>query len=327
MSPRSVLSRLAGREAGVAALWLAAVAAVGMVNPDFLRAANLHAIFVKCAPVVIVACGVTLVIVTGEIDISVGSLMGLLAVVGGIVTSPDRMGLSSQAGAAAVLAVGAGVGLLTGLLVTLGRVPSIIVTLGMLTALRGLTQVLMGGRWIESIPPDLRVLSIGSTLGVRNCLWVAMAVLALTVVLAHLTPLGRRVYAVGSSPRAAALAGLSSRRVKVFAFAFTGFLTGVATLAGQLEVGTIEPDIGQGFELLVVTCVVVGGTSIRGGVGGVFGSAAAALLLMTIGTALVFLKLGTAAAYWERAIQGAFILLAVLTDQITRRRGAPEDAS
>ena len=327
MTARGVLSRLAGREAGVAVLWLAAMAAVGAVNPDFLTAANLHAILVKCAAAVIVACGVTLVIVTGEIDISVGSLMGLLAAVGGIVASPDRLGLSPLAGAAAVLAVGAGVGLLTGLLVTLGRVPSIIVTLGMMTALRGLTEVLMGGRWIESVPPALRVLSIGSTLAVRNCLWVALAVLAMTGVLARLTPLGRRIYAVGSSPRAAALAGLSSRRVKVFAFAFTGFLTGVATLAGQLEVGTIEPDIGQGFELLVVTCVVVGGTSIRGGVGGVFGSAAAALLLMTIGTALVFLKLGTAAAYWERAIQGAFILLAVLTDQITRRRGAPEDAS
>ena len=327
MIRRGGLSRLAGREAGVAALWLVAMAAVGAVNPDFLRAANLHAILVKCAPVVIVACGVTLVIVTGEIDISVGSLMGLLAVVGGIVTSPDRMGLSPQAGAAAVLVVGGGVGLLTGLLVTLGRVPSIIVTLGMLTALRGLTQVLMGGQWIESIPPGLRALSIGSTLGVRNCLWVALAVLVLTAVLAHLTPLGRRLYAVGSSPRAAALAGLSGRRVKVFAFAFTGFLTGAATLAGQLEVGTIEPDIGQGFELLVVTCVVVGGTSIRGGVGTVAGSALAALLLMTIGTALVFLKLGTAAAYWERAIQGAFILLAVLTDQFSRRRGAREDAS
>lgn len=323
---RAGWSRLVrSREAGVLALWLLTVALVGWANPGSLRWATLGLVLVKCAPVVIVACGVTLVIVTGEIDISVGSLMGLLAATAGIIASPDRLGMSPALAAAAVLALGTGVGLVTGLLVTLGRVPSIIVTLGMLTALRGVTGVLMEGRWIETIPESLRVLSVDSTLGLRNCVWVALGVLAVTAVLAHRTPLGRRLYAVGSSPRAAALAGLRSRRLKLFAFAFTGFLTGLATLAGQLEVGTIEPDIGQGFELLVVTCVVVGGTSIRGGVGTVFGSAAAAVLLMTIGTALAALRLGESASYWERAVQGTFILLAVLTDHLMRRRAAGGD--
>jgi len=322
---RLLLRRLAQqREYGVLALLALTVAVVAAVNPAFLKLDNLRDMLVHVAPAAIVACGLTLVIVTREIDISVGSLMGLLAAVVGILTSPQRVGASVAVGVLVTLLAGTGVGFVTGLLVTLGRVPSIIVTLGMLTALRGATEMTMRGEWITELPAGLRFWGIGTLGGVPVCLWVAAAVIALTSAITRVTPLGRRLYAVGSSPRSAFLAGLSERKLKLFAFTFTGLLTALATLVSAPQLSVIESGTGVGFELLVVTCVVVGGTSINGGKGTVFGSTLGVLLLGIVATVLIFLKLGEMSTYWERAIQGAFILVAVLADHLARRRSAVE---
>jgi len=318
--------RLAGRlarqrEYGVLALLALTILVVSSVNRDFLRAGNIRDMLVNCAPCAIVACGLTLVIVLGEIDISMGSLMGFLAAVVGALTSKEHGGWDVAPAVAATLLLGTAVGLLNGLLVAVGRVPSIIVTLGMLTALRGVTELVMRGKWITGLPAGLRYLGTGRPLGLDVCLWAAAAVIALTAVLARDTPLGRRLYAIGSSPRAARLAGLPIRRMKVFAFALTGFLTGVATLVSAPQLDTIESGIGVGFELFVVTCVVVGGASISGGRGSIAGSILGVLLLGIVRTALIFLRLGEMSTYWERAIQGAFILAAVLVDHLAVRGG------
>jgi len=319
----NALERLARRrEYGVLALLLLAVLIVTAVNPKFLAAANLRNILVQCAPTAIVACGLTLVIVTREIDISVGSLMGMLAAVLGILTSPQRVGMPVAVGIALTLLLGASVGLLNGVLVTFGRVPSIIVTLAMLTALRGMTELLMGGEWITDLPRALRFFGTGLFLLVPLSLWIAATVIVCSMALARKTRLGLRIYAVGGNPLAARLAGLSIRRAKIFVFALTGFLTGVATLVGATQLSVIESGIGVGFELLVVTCVVVGGASISGGTGTIIGSLLAVLLLGTVRTFLIFLRLGEMSTYWERAIQGAFILAAVLLDHLARRRSS-----
>ena len=317
-----VVGLLARREFGVMMLLAATAAAVSYVNPSFLAGGNIRDMLVNIAPVAIVACGMTLVIVTGEIDISVGSLMGLTAAVLGLLSSVDHAGLPVPIAAAAAVGLATAVGTCTGLLVVVGRVPSIIVTLGMLTALRGATEFVMGGQWIAGLPPDLRYLGTGQPMGVPVCIWVAGAVVALSIVLTRQTPLGRRIYAVGSNPSAARLAGVSAGRIKLLVFALTGLLVGVATIVSVPQLSVIESGIGVGFELLVVTCVVVGGTSIRGGRGSILGSLLAAALLVTIGTVLIYLKLGPQATYWERAIQGGFIMLAVLVDHLARpRRG------
>jgi ribose/xylose/arabinose/galactoside ABC-type transport system permease subunit len=311
------------REYGVLTLLMLTAAVVSIVNPGFLAAGNIRDLLVKTSPAIIVSCGLTLVIVTGEIDISVGSMMGLLATVMGIVTSPDRFGGAVWLGVVATLSVGTALGFINGLLVTAGRVPSIVVTLGMLTALRGITELLMHGEWIENLPAGLRFFGTGALLGVPVCVATALAVLALSLVLTRQTPLGRRIYAVGSNPRSASLAGISPRLIKIAVFTITGFLTGVATLVSVTQLSVIESGIGVGFELLVITCVVVGGTSISGGRGSVVGSALGVWLLGTVGTALIFLRLGEQSTYWERAIQGAFILLAVLVDHVARRKDRP----
>jgi ribose/xylose/arabinose/galactoside ABC-type transport system permease subunit len=310
------------REYGVLALLLLVLIVVSAVNPSFLAAGNLRDLLIKAAPVVIVACGMTLVIVVGEIDISVGSMMGVLAAVLGALASTTQAGLPVAVAIPAVLLLGALLGGINGLLVTVGRVPSIIVTLGMLTLLKGITEIVMGGEWIKDLPPDLRWFGTGAVLGVPVPVLTAALVFGLCWLLARETPLGRRLYAVGGNPDAAHLLGLPVRPLKWFAFALTGFLTALATVVSVPQLSVIESGIGQGFELLVVTCVVVGGTSIRGGVGSLFGTLLAVLLLSMIGTVLIFLRLGEMSTYWERAIQGAFILLAVLADHYARRRGA-----
>lgn len=312
------------REYGVLALLILTLTLVGAVNPSFLSPGNLEDVLVASVRTLIVACGLTFVIVLGEIDISVGSVLGLLAIVLGLLTSPTHAHLPVAVGIAVTLLVGSGIGLLNGLLVAYGRVPSIIVTLGTLTILQGVNQLLLGGHWITDLPPGLRFFGIGRLLGVPVSLWTAGVVIILAILLARDTPLGRRLYAAGSNPDAARLAGLPVARLKLFAFTLTGFLTAVAAIVSVPRLGVIESGVGQGFELLVVTCVVVGGTSISGGRGTIAGSVLAALLLACISPMLIFLHLGLAAAQWERAIQGAFILVAVLADHLARQRTGRE---
>ena len=185
----------------------------------------------------------------------------------------------------------------------------------------------MGGKWITDLPPGVRFLGTGSLLGIPVCVVTAAAVLLFTGFLATQTPLGRRIYAVGSNPHSAVLAGISPRTTILFVFAYTGLLTSLATLVSVPQLSVIESGIGIGFELLVVTCVVVGGTSISGGKGSIAGSLLGVLLLGIVATVLIFLRLGEKSTYWERAIQGAFILAAVLMDHLARRRAGREEAA
>lgn len=308
------------REYGLLALLVLTVTVVTAINPVFLSATNIRDMLVQCVPGAIIGCGLTFVILTGEIDISMGSLMGLLAAVVGLLTTSEHLGLPVAAGVALTLLLGASVGFINGFLVTVGRVPSIIVTLGMLTALRGVTDLLMGGQWITGLPAGLRFLGVGTVAGVRVSLWTAALAVVAAILLARETPLGRRIYAVGSNPQAARMAGLSVRRLKLFVFTLTGFLVGVATVVSVPQLSTIESGIGVGLELFVVTAVVVGGTSISGGKGTIIGTLLGVLLLGIVRTVLIFLNLGVHMVYWEGAIQGGFILVAVLVDHFARRR-------
>jgi len=292
------------------------------INPVFLSPRNLTDMLLAAAPTLIAACGLMLVIASGEIDISIGSLMGLCAAVAGTLSSPDRLGLPPSVAVAATLALGLGVGLFNGVLVSLVRVPSIIVTLGMLSVLKGANELLMAGKWITRLPDGLRVWGTGSLLGVPVPIAVCAAVVALAWILANRTAWGRRVFAVGSNADSARLAGISVERTKLAAFGLAGLLVAVATLVSVPRLSVVDSGVGVGFELLVVTCVVVGGVSIRGGTGTILGVVIGVLLLSSVRTVLIFLQLGESSLYWERAIQGTLILAAVMGDAAGRRKEA-----
>jgi len=312
-------SLAARREYGLAYVLALIIASVTIKNPAFLRGENVRDILIHCTQFLIVACGVMLVILTGEIDISVGSALALLTAVLGWLASPTHYHWPAWAAILATLALGTTIGLINGLLVTLVRIPSIIVTLGMLTMLRGLTVILMKPGDITDMPSSVRFFGIGTILGISTSLWITAIVVIVTALLITFTPLGRRIFAVGSNAQAARLSGLSVTRVKIFAFAYTGFLVGVATIV--TVAATVTSGLAQGFELVVVTCVVVGGVSISGGVGTMPGVVLGVILIQIQSTVLIFLRLGTNAANWNQAIQGALILVAVLIDQIAGRRG------
>ena len=308
------------RAYGIGLLMLLTVVAVSVVNPQFLGVGNLRDILVQAAPVAIVACGVMTVVLTAEIDISVGSMMGVLAALLGVLCSPSHMDWPVPLAILAVVLAGAGLGLLNGVLVTYGSVPSIIVTLGMLTALKGVTELVLGGEWVTDLPESLRYLGVGTVAGVPISIWTALVVILVTAMILTFTVIGRRIYAVGSSEEAARYAGVPVKGVKLLAFLWTGVLVGIAVLVSAPQLAVIDSGFGAGYELLVVTCVVVGGVAISGGVGTVTGVVTATLLMTMISTVLIFLKLGENATYWSRAIQGLFILAAVLLDHLVKER-------
>ncbi|MBM99644.1 MAG: hypothetical protein CMJ77_10990 [Planctomycetaceae bacterium] len=315
------------REFGLAVLIALITIFVSFFDPRFLDAINLRDIIVRCAPTAIVACGMMLVIVTAEIDISVGSLMALTAAAMGIMLSENEWNLSLWIGLPATLMLGTAVGLLTGLLVTVGKVPSIIVTLGLLTALRGFTTLIMGGKNIDGLPPSLQHAAKQGFWGIPLSVWVAACVLVMTLVIIAWTPLGRRIFAFGSSRYAATMCGLSEKPLKLFVFAYTGFLTALATIVDVPRLPTIESGIGLEFELLVVTCVVVGGVSINGGRGTLLGVLLAVVLMTMIRPVLTYLEIGEEAEKWTKAIQGTLIAIAVIGDSLFRRRGRGESRS
>lgn len=303
------------------------VVGVACVDPGFLSMAVWSDIVLRCAPTAIVACGLMLVVVTGEIDISVGSLMALLAALLGRMLSVEEGQLSPAIGIPVTLLAGAMMGLITGTIVTRGHVPSIVTTLGLLTALRGITTLSMGGKNIGGLPESLVSVTKQGPLGVPLGIWTAAVVVVATAVLIYATPLGRRLYALGSSPESARFAGLSAMRLKMFAFAYTGFLTALATVVDVPRLPKIESGIGVEFELLVVTCVVVGGVSVSGGRGRLAGVLLAVVLMTMLRPVLTFLAVGEAGEKWTKAIQGLFIVLAIVSDRLaSRRAGVPRPA-
>ena len=308
------------REMGLAILILLIASGVAVVDAAFLSSVNVRDILVRSAPTVIIAAGVMLVMITGEIDISVGSLFGLLASCLGVLLSTDRWGLPVLAGVPLLLCLGTSLGLLTGVLVTYGRVPSIIATLGLLSIFRGATTLAMSGENIAGLPEHLTRASKVGWGGVPLSIWVAAGVVAGTAFLLRVTPWGQQCFAAGSNPATAATLGLPVRRLKLGAFAYVGLLTAVAVVVDVPRLPKIEAGIGVGLELLVVTCVVVGGVSITGGRGSIGGVLLAVVLMTMVRPVLTFLDVGEEGEKWTKAIQGAFIMLAVIADRLSSRR-------
>jgi rhamnose transport system permease protein len=283
---------------------LAALAAIlAFAAPDFFALANLRDLALANLATLIVACGLLLVILAGEIDISVGSQFALCGWVIGF------------APWAAPLA-GAACGLTNGLLCGALRLPSIVVTLATMVALRDAIRWLTQGAWTR-MPDGFQWFGLGQTQGQWLLIATAAALaLAMGWALRNVRVM-RFFYAVGASGESARLTGIPVTRVRVLAFAALGLLTGLAALLNAVRFTEVQPSAGLGLELKAIAAVVVGGASIRGGRGTMLGTVLGVALLGTIGAALAFLGFS---AYWEKAIQGAIILAAALAEYWEARR-------
>jgi len=285
----------------IMALWIV----VAFAAPGFFTAANLLDVLMANLPVLIAALGMTLIILTGQIDISIGSQFAICGVAAGLLA---KTGLPLPVVAFMVLMAGAAFGAINGALVAWVRIPSIVVTLAAMVALRDGLRWATQGAWVEDLPRGFQW--FGLTLAASEAVTASIAVALLAGFAWGLRNLaaGRAVYAVGSNASAAHLAGIDAGRVTFWVFAAAGALTGCAALLNAVRFNQIPSNAGVGMELKVIAAVVVGGTAIRGGRGTVAGTLLGVVLLGTIGPALTFLGVS---AYWEKAIQGAIILAAV----------------
>lgn len=299
------------RELGIVLALALLIAVTAAIEPRFIHLGSLQDLARNASIYAVMAAGQTLVLVTRNVDLSVGSVLGLSAYV-----SADLLAHGSPLVVAFALGilVGGACGLLNGLLVTFGRVPALVVTLGTLYAFRGLAFLLTGGAQInaQSLPNAFLNIGTGTVLGVPTIAVIALVVVIVVGLALRNFRSGRELYAIGSNEEAARLAGIRTSRRVVAAFVTSGALAGLAGVLFASRFGTVDATAGNGYELTVISAAVVGGVAITGGVGSVYGAALGAVLLGCITSALIVLKIDS---FWQQAAVGALLLVAIAFDR------------
>lgn len=287
---------------------------VGAINPAFLTAANLWLCFNSSVVYTVVAIGIALVIITGEIDVSVGATLGITAAVGGTMI---RDGQPWALAIGAALIIGLLIGMINGFGVTVLRIPSIIMTLGINGIVRGLIYVYTGGRWVENIPFDFKALSQGRFLGTISYFYIGALVLMVAVHLLTKSKKGRYLAAVGDNVGGATLLGIPVAGTKWFAFAMSGLFAALGGMLYVSRVGFVTPIAGSGYEMKVIAACVLGGISLSGGVGSVMGATVGAAIMASISRILVFIGLSS---NYDDTITGVLLIIIVVSDALIRRR-------
>jgi ribose/xylose/arabinose/galactoside ABC-type transport system permease subunit len=302
-----------GQEIVVLAAILVLFIVVGLYNPRFLSDTNLTSIFSGNAYIAVAAIGMAMVIISGHIDVSVGSLIGVLATIAGTLAVN---GYPIWLAWLVPVLVGIAINACLGALIAYMRIPSIVATLGMLSILKGGLISLTGGTWITGMPPQFFIAQ-ARLFGIPAPVYFMVVLTVIVAVWMRYSATGRSFYAVGGNGEAARAAGLSPERTCVLVFALHGFFAGIAALLFATQLQVIQSTVPPNLELTVITAAVIGGVSILGGTGTVIGSTLAAILFACIGSALIFLNVS---AYWLRAVLGLLILATVLADMARRRR-------
>ena len=287
---------------------------LSLLSPYFFTVGNLSEITLQTAVIGIIAAGETLVILSGGIDLSVGSAFACSGVAGGLVFQvTGNLWLTSVA----TLLTGAALGSLNGLFITRLRVPPFIATLGMLGMARGLALILSRGIPIFGLSKEYLWIGQGKLFVVVPVpTLILLAVYALVFFIARYTRFGRFIYAAGSNAEAAKLSGINLGRVILITYALSGLFCGVGAMIEAARLGTVQPAGGNGYELLAIGAVVIGGTSLFGGEGNVIATLIGALLETTIRNGLNLLGVN---AFWQYVVNGAVIIAAVAVDQWRRR--------
>jgi rhamnose transport system permease protein len=306
------------RELGIVVALALLITVTAIIEPRFIEANSLRNLALNASIFAILAAGQTLVIITRNVDLSTGSVLGLSAYLAGDLLS-SHPGLALPVVFLLGIALGAACGLLNGVLVTWGQVPALVVTLGTLYAFRGLAFLWTGGSQVSANQLPDAFLNLGSDSIAGNPILVVIALVVVLVVgqwLRDYRP-GRELYAIGSNPEGARLAGVRSQRRVLSAFVIAGALAGLGGVLFTARFGTVDATAGFGYELTVIAAAVVGGVAIFGGTGTVYGAALGALLLGTITSSLIVLRV---AAFWQQAAIGALLLAAIALDRLVAIR-------
>ena len=325
--------------AGQVALWLLRgrtlivlvllIIVFSLLSSDYLTQSNLISMTKHVSVNAILAIGVTFVIITGGIDLSVGSIAGLASMVAGFLLFrglPMFGGtLWFSVGLVILLSlgVGAGVGAVNGLIVTRFGVAPFIATLGMLYVARGFAQIMSNGGTFPNLAgttargnQGFHVLGVDSWLGLPVSVWIMFVVAVLAIVVTTRTPFGRRVFAVGGNERAAVLSGISTGRILISVYVISGALAALAGMLLTSELAAAYPDTATTYELNAIAAAVLGGTSLSGGRGTIIGTVMGAFVIGFLSDGLVLIGVST---FWQSVVKGAVIILAVVTEQAQQR--------
>jgi ribose transport system permease protein len=284
-----------------------------VLTSSFYQPANLLDILLQSSINTMIAVGMTLVVMTRGIDLSVGSVVGLSSMIAASLLQGNLI-----LGIAVGMLVGAACGLVNGLLIAKLKLPDFIVTLGMLSIFRGAALIYTDGKPIYGIDPAFRAIFAGDLLGIPTPVLLALAIATLAFLVVRYTALGEQIIAVGGNEEAGRLSGINIDRVKISVYALSGLLASLAGFVLIGRVGAAEPIGGTGFELQAIGAAVIGGASLFGGEGNPLGSLIGALTLGAMQNGLTLLNVPS---FWQLVATGVVVILAVYADQATRKRG------
>ncbi len=287
-----------------------------LASPNFATFTNIVGILLSTAVIGILAVGVTFVIITGGIDLSVGTVMTLASVITGVIIS--YWGLPIPAGVLGGLAAGALCGFVNGTVTAKMKVPPFIATLGMMMMSQGLSLVISGTRPIYFLgTPSFRQIAMGSLAGIPNAVWIFFASAVIGSLVLTKTVLGRYTFALGSNEEATRLSGINVDRWKIAVYTLCGLYSGLAGVVMASRLNSAQPALGAGYELEAIAAVVIGGTSLSGGEGSVLGTVIGAFLMSVLINGLRILSIPQE---WQKVVIGAIVIVAVYADIARRRR-------
>ncbi|HEV8097315.1 MAG TPA: ABC transporter permease [Burkholderiales bacterium] len=299
---------------GAAYLLALLVVCFAASSPQFVSVRNLSNVALQAAALIIISLGMTLVILTEGIDLSLGAVLGLCGVVMSMLLVSG--GVSIPVAAAAALLVGVTAGTCNGALIAYGGMPPFIVTLGVYGIAQSLAMVLTAGNSVTGLPPAVRWFNEGNWLGVPAPILAMLAVFAVTWVLLYRTRFGRYVFALGGNRRALELTGVPARAWLVAVYAYAGLLAALASFIMTARMNAAHPTIAIGLEFDAIAAVILGGTSFEKGYGGIWGTLVGALAIAVLRNGLNLIGLG---ADWQVAVVGIVIVSAVAIDALRRR--------
>ncbi|MFN2321673.1 MAG: ABC transporter permease [Trueperaceae bacterium] len=299
---------------GLVLALIALVIVLSLLSDRFMTQSNLVNVLRQISINAIIAAGMTVVIIGRGIDLSVGSLLALTGVVGAALAVG---GLPAGIAIAAALGLGLAMGVFNGAFIAYAGIAPFIVTLAGLTIFRGMALAFTDGRPISGLPPVFMTIGYGDFLGLPVPVWIMLAFLLLTHVILRYTALGRSVYAIGGNEEAARLSGIPVRRVVLFTFAYSGLAAALASVVLNGRLNSAQPSAGVMFELDAIAAVVVGGTSLFGGKGGVFGTLVGALIIGVINNGMNLLNVPS---FYQQIVKGGVILGALLIERVASAR-------
>ena len=300
------------------------VGALALLSDKFFTPDNGWNILRQISVNLCLSIGMTLVILSGGIDLSVGAILGLSgAVAAGLLkngvtlgTLDARLEFTVTGAIVAGVAVGGAAGWFNGFAITRFQLPPFVATLGMLSIARGLTMLWTGGFPVTSLGSSFGFIGTGAFLGMPMPVWIMLALVAVFVVVTRRTRFGRHIYAVGGNERAARLTGLNVPRIKLAVYTLAGALAGVAGLIVTARLDSAQPNAGLGYELDSIAAVVIGGTSLSGGRGSIWGTVLGCLIIGVLNNGLFLLNVSP---FWQQVIKGVVILIAVAIDKLNAR--------